>query len=92
VLPHPASESATLGSVADGLRARGARSVRERIVTDVDPAAAIIRVAREDAVDLVAIGTRGESGLRRFLLGGVVEDVVRSSETPILLLRDAPAA
>jgi nucleotide-binding universal stress UspA family protein len=66
--------------------------VRERIVTDVDPAAAIIRVAREDAVDLVAIGTRGESGLRRFLLGGVVEDVVRSSETPILLLRDAPAA
>lgn len=37
--------------------------------------------------DLLVLGTHGRRGFRRFLLGSVAEEVIRSATTPVLLIR-----
>jgi nucleotide-binding universal stress UspA family protein len=75
-----------LNRVAKRLRAQGAKSVRVLVVEDADAAAAINRAVRRELVDFVAMSTRGESGLKRFVLGSVAEKVVRDSIVPVLLV------
>ncbi|WP_103028169.1 universal stress protein [Salinibacter altiplanensis] len=47
----------------------------------------IHRFAREEEIDLIALGTRGRQGARRFLTGSVAETVIRRAERPVLALR-----
>jgi nucleotide-binding universal stress UspA family protein len=46
----------------------------------------ILDAIRKDLIELIAMSTRGESGLRRLVLGSVAEQVVRHSEIPVLLV------
>lgn len=56
------------------------------------PAAAnILRVAEETRADLIVVGTRGRTGLRRMLLGSVAEAVVRAAPCSVLVVRLHPA-
>jgi len=48
------------------------------------PAEEIVRVAEADKVDLVVMGTRGASGLKRLMLGSVADRVIRSCTCPVL--------
>ena len=41
-------------------------------------------VAKEDAVDLVVMGTKGSSGMNEFLLGSNTEKVIRTAPCPVL--------
>lgn len=50
------------------------------------PARSIVEDAEEQGVDLIALGTRGASGLDRYLLGSVAEKVVRAADVPVLTL------
>ena len=50
------------------------------------PAEAIAGAARFNHVDVVVMTTHGRSGLGRILLGSVVESVIRTTATPILVL------
>jgi nucleotide-binding universal stress UspA family protein len=70
-----------------------AAGLRARALVEVDPnvPAAILRTARAEQSDLVALATHGRSGLGRLVLGSVADKLVRGSPTPILLLRPAPA-
>ena len=54
-----------------------------RLVTG-DPAAAIARLAEEEGVDLIVMGTHGRTGLTRLLMGSVAEAVVRRAACPVL--------
>jgi nucleotide-binding universal stress UspA family protein len=47
----------------------------------------IVRVAREIDADLIALSTRGHSGLKHLLLGSTAERVVRSAPCPVLVTR-----
>ena len=47
----------------------------------------ILRVAREQHVDLIAMTSHGRSGARRWLLGSVAEGVLRQAPCPVLLVR-----
>lgn len=51
-----------------------------------DPAASIVRYARDQRCDLVVIGTHGRAGIRRVVLGSVAERVVRHAECPVLVI------
>ncbi len=51
---------------------------------DVSPANGILRVAGEQNVDMIAMGTHGRSGLGHFFLGSVAERVVRHAKVPVL--------
>ncbi|HEX9708536.1 MAG TPA: universal stress protein [Candidatus Thermoplasmatota archaeon] len=66
----------------DGVRARGA-VLRER----QGVAAAIVRHAEAEGADLIVIGSRGATGLRRVLLGSVAKDVVERAHCPVLVVR-----
>lgn len=73
-----------LEDVAATLRARG-RVVHTRVLTHWNPAAAIADYAEERHCDLIALATRGESGLQRALLGSVADKIIRSARLPVLV-------
>lgn len=54
------------------------------VTTQGIPAAEIVRMAKEQNVDLVVIGTHGRTGLAHLLLGSVAERVMRTSPVPVL--------
>ena len=80
-----------LQSAADRFHGRSAEAV-PRIVPGVDVPKAIVAAVREFTSDLIAMSTRGEGGLRRFVLGSVAEGVIRAAEVPVLLLTPAMLA
>jgi len=73
-----------LYEVAERLRRVGA-TVEVRVVESDDPGAVILDAVRNDLVELIAMTTRGASGITRFLLGSVAEVVVRRNEIPVML-------
>jgi nucleotide-binding universal stress UspA family protein len=48
---------------------------------------ALLSVAMEERCDLVVMTTRGGSKIRRWLVGGVTEQVLRASPIPVLVVR-----
>ncbi|HEV3144517.1 MAG TPA: universal stress protein [Gemmataceae bacterium] len=50
----------------------------------------ILRIAAEKPCDLIVMGTHGRTGLERFLLGSVAEQVVRQAACPVLTTKPAP--
>jgi universal stress protein A len=51
------------------------------------PAEEILRVARDEGVGLIVMGTHGRTGLRHLLLGSVAEAVSRCAPCPVFTLR-----
>ncbi len=51
------------------------------------PVSTIIAVAEEEKADLIVMGTTGRTGLKRFVLGSVAEEVIRRAPCPVLALR-----
>ena len=47
----------------------------------------ILRYADENAVDLILMATHGRSGMKRWVLGGVADKVLRASKVPVWLVR-----
>ena len=60
------------------------------VVTEIaegDPYTEIINYS--DSVDLIVMGTRGRSGIDKYLLGSVTEKVVRTADIPVCTVRTA---
>ncbi len=57
------------------------------IVARGDPSREILREAAEQDVDLIAMGTRGLSGVRSFLLGSVAQRIAGHSKASVLIVR-----
>lgn len=65
----------------------GARRVTTVLATGA-PWHEIVELARRDpAIDLIAMGTHGRTGLKHVLLGSVAEKVVRHATCPVLAAR-----
>jgi nucleotide-binding universal stress UspA family protein len=62
------------------------------LVRSGDPADAILQVALELNIDLIAMTTHARKGLSRWYLGSVAESVVRRTELPVLLKRPGIAS
>lgn len=69
--------------VIERAEAGGLRSVEGSVLSGIPPRA-IVDYADDRAVDLIVMGTRGRTGLDRYLLGSVTERVVRLSDVPVL--------
>ena len=54
-----------------------------------DPAGEIVRIAGEEGVDMIVLGTHGRSGMARMLMGSVAETVVRRAPCAVLVYRAA---
>jgi nucleotide-binding universal stress UspA family protein len=64
-----------------GLKAEGFRR-------DGDAATEILAAATERAADLIIMGTRGRTGLKRLLLGSVARNVLHHSACSVLIVRE----
>ncbi|GAC1376406.1 MAG: universal stress protein [Aquirhabdus sp.] len=53
-----------------------------------DLAKAIEDAAKKYQAELIVIGTHGRKGVKRFFLGSVAEQVIRTSELPVLVVRN----
>jgi len=65
-------------------------------VLEGDPTAEILNAATKMNADVIVMGTHGNSGLTRLLVGSVAESVMRKAPCPVLTVRGqfrtAPAA
>jgi nucleotide-binding universal stress UspA family protein len=52
------------------------------------PSEEIINFAENNNMDLIVMGTLGKTGLERFLVGSVAENVVRNSKVPVMVIRN----
>ena len=52
-----------------------------------DPFDEIIRYSRENAVDMIVMGTHGYTGFKHIFMGSVAEKVVRYSPVPVLTVK-----
>ena len=66
-------------------RSSGVRS--ERRIVEGNPPNEILRIAEEEKMDTIVIGSIGKTGLEKFLLGSVAEKVVHNSKLPVLIVR-----
>ena len=78
-----------LDRTAEPLRAQGL-AVYTRVLTDRQPAHAIVTYAKERAVDLIAMTTHGRGAVGRLFAGSVAEEVLHASPTPVLMYRPPP--
>lgn len=66
----------------------GLAAVPHRVlVVDGDAVEQILRAAHEQQADLVVIATHGRTGVKHFVLGSVVERVIRGAHCPVLVIR-----
>ena len=56
----------------------------ERRFEEGDPIPTILHIAGEIDADLIVLGTHGRTGLKRFLMGSVAEQIVRRARCPVL--------
>ncbi len=71
---------------AAGRLRRAGRAVDVHVDAGV-PVARILDLVNRESIDLVVLGTRGRTGLRRALLGSVARDVLSSAATSVLVVR-----
>ncbi len=58
-----------------------------RVPTSGQAGEAILELAEEEGVDLIAMSTSGRGGVARLLLGSVADKVIRGAPCPVLLYR-----
>jgi len=58
----------------------------EAAVLEGNPTDTILEYADNNGIDLIVMGTLGKTGIKRFLLGSVAENVVRHSTKQVLVV------
>jgi nucleotide-binding universal stress UspA family protein len=53
------------------------------------PAQCILDCIEAECIDLVVLCSRGETGLKRWVLGGVAQKILRDSSVPVLILHES---
>jgi nucleotide-binding universal stress UspA family protein len=57
------------------------------MVEEGDPAAKIIDVANNEMVDLIVLGSKGQSEIGQYLIGSVANKVVQYAAKPVMVVR-----
>jgi nucleotide-binding universal stress UspA family protein len=74
--------------VRDIANNEGISAVKTETFIDVKSViGSIIDYASRKDIDLIVIGTKGRTGLKRFLMGSVANGVVQHAHCPVLLVR-----
>ena len=58
----------------------------ESVILEGNPANEIVNFAEKNDIELIVTGTLGKTGITKFLLGSVAENVVRHSKKPVLVV------
>lgn len=63
----------------------------ESVFLEGSPAHEIVNFAEENDIDLIVMGTLGRTGIQRFLLGSVAQNVVRHSNKAVMVVKGVEA-
>ena len=66
---------------------RAANIAVESVILEGSPVEEIVDFAEKNDIDLIVMGTHGRTGIQRFLIGSVAENVVRHSKKAVLVVR-----
>ena len=77
---------AILDEAQESVRATGLDKV-ERLIGEGDPVKAILKAAKDHAVDLLIVGTRGLTGLREIAMGSVAHKISVAAACPVLIVK-----
>ena len=75
-----------LQGLAEQLGQQGLRAIALAVLGP-GVAETILDVAGRERIDLLAVATRGQGGIRRLTLGSVADKLVRAAEAPVLVIR-----
>ena len=85
--PPPAEEYAEAKEKLEQIKLRDPKIRLRRRLLVGDPVREICRLAKEWKTGLIVMGTHGRTGLNRFLVGSVAEQVIRKASWPVLTVR-----
>lgn len=77
--------NATLREAAEGIKSAGVQV--QTYAREGDPADAILDVAEEKNADLIAVGNKGMTGAKRFLLGSVPNKISHHAPCSVMIIR-----
>jgi nucleotide-binding universal stress UspA family protein len=84
--PHNTAMAETL--MNDGAAYAETNGVEvEKFIKVGEPPDEIVFLAMEKKIDLIVLGERGETGVRRLLLGSTAEEVIRFARCSILVVK-----
>jgi len=90
VAPETTRAREELEELAGAIEDHGVKAVR--LLGTGEPVDRILKTVGEQKIDLIAMATRGRSGLSRLKEGSITEQVLRKAEVPLLVTRvPAPA-
>ena len=88
ISPIAEMEKAAQTSLQEIIKERIPKELHIRQIITIGGAAdEIIRIAEQERVDLIVIGTHGQTGWRHAVFGSVAEKVVRLASCPVLSIR-----
>lgn len=76
-------------SLADIIKSIDSPARIHPVLLEGRPATEICKLAEQEAVDLIVIGSHGRSGIRRAVLGSVAEGIMRHCECPVLVVKQS---
>lgn len=83
--------TATLEAARGACAARGIPCVERALDAFGEGVASVlVRTAGAYEADLIVMGTRGLHGMRRLLIGSTAEEVLRTADCPVLVVRQEP--
>jgi len=88
-MPEPAIDD--LQKMLEGVTPAAPDVAFEHRLISGDPASAIAKLAEEEDMALIVMGTHGRTGLMRLLMGSVAEAVVRRASCPVLTYKQPSA-
>ncbi len=80
------STSTTLKKMGEYLSNYGLEA-EKHVYNGINEEEGILEFAKENKIDLIAMGTHGRKGLMHLLSGSIAEDVVNHSKRPVLTLK-----
>jgi nucleotide-binding universal stress UspA family protein len=86
-VPGQAAEAAYWRELLEQIRPANPNIPVRHVFLEGDPAAEIVRYARESGVDRIVMGTHGRTGTERLLMGSVAEKVLRDAPCSVLVVK-----
>lgn len=88
IVSESRKEASDLADQAKEKAAKGGISIKAEVLNDSSGiAAAIVNYAEDNKSDLIVMGTRGRTRLKKMLLGSVAQGVVTYAPCPVIVVR-----
>jgi nucleotide-binding universal stress UspA family protein len=76
-----------LDKISQNAKRNSIQLKKEIINSQMSVEAAIVEYAESEGVDLIVIGTRGNSGIKNMLIGSIASGVVKYATCPVMVVK-----